>query len=45
MADLEQMNWELAIAWLNTCIEELEVCVEMLDKAKKDIKDLRDKVE
>uniref|UniRef100_A0A6H1ZR99 Uncharacterized protein n=1 Tax=viral metagenome TaxID=1070528 RepID=A0A6H1ZR99_9ZZZZ len=40
--NLEQMNWELAIAYLDDCIRDLHECIEKLDKALGNVKELKD---
>lgn len=39
--NLEQMNWELAIAYLDDCIKALHECIEKLDKAGDNIKEFK----
>ena len=42
MNDLVELNLELAIAYLDDCIRDLHECVEKLDKALGNVKDMKD---
>ena len=39
--NLEQLNWELAIAYLDDCIRELQECQEKLREASKLIREAK----
>jgi len=42
MNDLVELNLELAIAYLDDCIRDLHECIEKLDKALGNVKELKD---